>query len=117
MTLPVYRPRWNPVTELILAAVLGTAIALVLGSIVDRAKAETCPSPQPCKVLILTPDEEQALTGPRGILDTAEQGRPLDLGGAVKYFRAKIDKAPAGTPPVPVPQPRPPEADKPTETK
>src|SRR5262245_61303674 len=125
MTLPIYRPRFSPLAELAMAAALGTAIALLLGSIVDRAKAEPCPSgTQSCKVLTLTPDEEQALTGARGILDTAKQGRPLDLGGAVEYFRTKIDKAPAGTilpqtpvQTVPIPAPRPPEADKPGEAK
>lgn len=60
--------------------------------------AAQCPSPQPCRILILTQDEERALTGERMILDTAEQGRPLDLGGIVRYFREKIKNAPAGLP-------------------
>ena len=39
-----------------------------------------CPPGTPsCKVLILTPQEEQILTAPNGILATAEQARFLDL--------------------------------------
>lgn len=70
----------------------------------------TCPTPQPCKVIILTSEEESALAGtvtlqdnpPRaipGILATAEQGRPLDLTGIVRYFRDKIANAPRGISP------------------
>lgn len=61
-----------------------------------------CPAPTlqspgtTCKVITLTPLEEQALTGERGILDTAQLGRPLDLTGAVTYFREKIKVAPEG---------------------
>lgn len=58
-----------------------------------------CPTPAPCKVLTLTPEEEQALLGPKMILDTAETGRPLDLLGVVRYFRDKIASAPKGAPP------------------
>jgi hypothetical protein len=68
----------------------------------EKAKPDArllCPTPMPCKILILTTEEEQAMLGPRGILDTAEQGRPLDLLGAVKFFRDKIAKAPAGEAP------------------
>lgn len=63
-----------------------------------------CPAPTPgspsatCKVITLTPLEEQALVGERGILDTAQQGRPLDLTGAVTYFREKIKQASEGKP-------------------
>lgn len=66
--------------------------------------AVQCPAPTPqspgatCKVIVLTPLEEQALTGERGILDTAQLGRPLDLTGAVTYFRDKIKSAPEGKP-------------------
>jgi hypothetical protein len=60
-----------------------------------------CPPPQPneppgCKVLVLTPFEQNALVGPNQILDTAKQGRPLDLTNATDYFRHKIEAAPAG---------------------
>ena len=60
-----------------------------------------CPPPQPneppgCKIITLTPFEQNALVGPNQILDTARQGRPLDLTNATEYFRQKLDKAPAG---------------------
>lgn len=64
----------------------------------EPAPQPQCPTAQPCKVLTLTQEEEQALIGERSILDTALQGRPLDLGGAVTYFREKIRTAPAGQP-------------------
>ena len=62
-----------------------------------------CPPPQPneppgCKVLVLTPFEQNALVGTNMILDTARQGRPLDLTNATDYFRKKIETAPAGKP-------------------
>ena len=60
-----------------------------------------CPAPQPnepagCKVITLTPFEQNALTGTNMILDTAKQGRPLDLTNATDYFRKKVEAAPAG---------------------
>jgi hypothetical protein len=60
-----------------------------------------CPPPQPneppgCKVITLTPFEQNALLGNNMILDTARQGRPLDLGNAADYFRKKVMDAPAG---------------------
>ena len=59
--------------------------------------ATDCPTPgEPCKVVVLSPQEERALTAPNGILDTAAQGRNLELGGPVVYFKQKIAAAPAG---------------------
>lgn len=59
------------------------------------AQAPTGAQAPPSKILTLTPQEEQALVGTNGILDTAQQGRPLDLTGTVQYFRNKIREAPA----------------------
>lgn len=55
-----------------------------------------CPSPAPCKVLVINAEEEKALLGSNMVLDTAVQGRQLDLFGVVLYFRSKIAAAPAG---------------------
>lgn len=55
-----------------------------------------CQSPGPCKVLLLNAEEEKVLTTQNGILDTAQQGRSLDLGALVNYFKQKIATAPAG---------------------
>lgn len=61
------------------------------------ADATECPQGAPsCKVITITPDEEQALTAPNGILATAERARFLDLSQAVVYFRQKLQSAPAG---------------------
>lgn len=73
------------------------ACLVVTALVAFAAKATECPQGMPsCKVLILSPDEERALTGPNMILQTAEQGRYLDLGQVVKYFRDKLAAAPAG---------------------
>lgn len=59
--------------------------------------APQCPTPgEPCKVLFLTPAEEQMLTQRNGVLDTAAQGRSLDLGQFVVYFKTRLASAPSG---------------------
>lgn len=56
-----------------------------------------CPTPgEPCKILFLTPAEEQMLTQRNGVLDTAAQGRSLDLGQFVVYFKTRLASAPSG---------------------
>ncbi len=63
----------------------------------NRAGATECPQGVPkCKVLVLTPDMEQALTGPNMILDVAEWGNRAGLGSAVQFFKKAIADAPAG---------------------
>lgn len=58
---------------------------------INFARAEDCPPNfARCRVIVLNPQEEQALLQPNGVLDTAEQGRPLDNGPMVRYFRQKI---------------------------
>ncbi len=82
--------------------------ALLLASLafVTPASAADCPPGAPsCKVITLTPDEERVLTGPNQVLDTAQQGRPLDLAQIVMYFRSKIATAPAGEVSKPAPAP------------
>jgi hypothetical protein len=97
--------RWSYHISPVWLAVLLALLTLCLFYV--AAKSEElpvkCPAPPPgspatCKVLTLTPLEEQALMGERGILDTAEQGRPLDLTAVVKYFRKKIQEAASGQP-------------------
>lgn len=55
-----------------------------------------CPDNQPCKIIYLNQQEERLLTGQNGILDTAAQGRALDLGQFAVYLKQKIAGAPAG---------------------
>ena len=65
-----------------------------------------CPNVgEPCKVLVLTPAEEKILTGQNAILDTAAQGRNIELGGAVVYLKNKIATAPDGEV-IPAPKPQ-----------
>lgn len=83
---------------------LTLALALIGTPVFSQDISKTpCPSPQPnqaptCKILTLTPQEEQALLGAQGILESAEWARRLDLQGPVTYFRNKIQSAPAGVP-------------------
>jgi len=73
-------------------------VVFLLFTLDKCANAESCPpGAASCKVITLTPDEQTALLGQNGILQTAEQGRFIDLSTATRYFRAKIEAAPAGT--------------------
>lgn len=64
-----------------------------------------CPDPGvKCKVLLLNPQEEEMLMTRNGILDTAAQGRSLDLGQFSVYLKTRIGAAPQGeVKPMPVP--------------
>lgn len=59
--------------------------------------ATECPDPGvKCKVLFLNDQEEQMLMTRNGILDTAAQGRALELGQFSVYLKQKIAAAAAG---------------------
>lgn len=60
-----------------------------------------CPSPAPCKVIVLNAEEEQALLGSKMVFDTAVAARQLDMLPVANYFRNKIAQAPAGDAPKP----------------
>ena len=76
----------------VLIAFLVVCMAIVANG---TAQAADCPQGVPkCKVLVLTPDMEQALVGPNMILDTAEWGNRAGLGAAVGFFRKAITEAP-----------------------
>lgn len=81
------------------------AIAIILGALMwSFAYADPrtdCPTPAPCKVVVLTAEEERALTGPNMVFDTAVQGRQIDMFGITTYLRQKITAAPAGDVPKP----------------
>jgi hypothetical protein len=80
-----------------------------------EALAVECPDPGvKCKVLFLNPQEEQMLMIQNGILDTAAQGRSLDLGQFSVYLKTRIGAAPQGeVKPLPAPPapPSPPKVD------
>jgi hypothetical protein len=79
------------------------AVMVILVCTVARVRADDIPHAQcptagePCKILILSQQEERMLMGPNGILDTAAQARALDLGQFVVYLKTRIANAPAGT--------------------
>lgn len=79
-------------------------VIVAVGIFYGCAYGAECPTPDPCKVLTLTPQEEGFLTQPGGILDTAQKGRLVDLVGPVQYFRDRIRDAPAGEPKKPDPK-------------
>lgn len=87
------------ISTLFACDVLGFAFCMFGQALAQEpAPPPVCQTASPCKIVILSAEEEQALLGPNMILDTAQQGRPLDLSGAVTYFRDKLRQAPRGTP-------------------
>lgn len=74
----------------LVSAAVGTMFITAAGAV------DCPPGVLSCKVLTLSPQEEQILLQPNGILDTAAQGRKIDLGEVTLYFRNKIQAAPAG---------------------
>lgn len=89
---------------------VGIVLPIVFMFLGFKAFATECPSADPCRVLILTPQEEKALTAPNGVLDTAAQGRALELGQFVVYLKQRIATSPMGEPkpaekPVEAPKP------------
>lgn len=74
-----------------------TVVMALLLLLTMLARGAECPLGVPkCRVLVLTPDMEQALMGPNMILDTAEWGNRSGLGSAVQFFKKAIEAAPAG---------------------
>ncbi len=85
------RIRWD--------VVMVAAVIVFVSCVV--AFATECPPNPPnippgCKVLTLNTSEEAILVQQNGILETAAQGRKLELEGATMYFRQRIKEAPAG---------------------
>lgn len=92
-------------------AALGASLLLIASVVIARAEDPapppriTCPTAgEPCRILLLSPQEEKMLMGQNGILDTAAQARSLDLGQFAVYLKTRIAAAPAGEI-KPVPQP------------
>ncbi len=104
-------------SRLFLASLVSAAVAATIFALLTAAYpadlAVPCPTANPCKVITLTQEEEQALTGAKGILASAVDARLVDLLGVATYFRDKIRDAPNGTPrppdkPADPPKPEPP---------
>jgi hypothetical protein len=71
--------------------------AIVNGNLVQILPKVQCPTPgEKCKVLFLTEQEERLLTSQNGILDTAAQGRALELGQFAVYLKTRIAAAAQG---------------------
>lgn len=85
-----------PWTVVGVAAALSIAASAAQTPVPPVQPPGTCAPNVACKVITLDQQELQALTGQNMVLDTAEQGRPLDLGNVVKYFRNKFTTAPDG---------------------
>lgn len=83
----------------LIAVIVFLAVILFLPRPAKADPRTDCPSPAPCKVITLSAEEEQALTGPKMLFDTAVQGRQLDMMGIASYFRQKLSIAPAGDAP------------------
>ena len=86
-------------------------VAAITWLFTSHARAEDCPpNAKSCKVITLTPEEQDMLLRDKGILQTSVQARPLDLGAIVQYFVTKIEAAPAGKVQEPPKEARKPEA-------
>lgn len=85
------------------------ALAILLLSSAAAQAVECPPGMAACKIVILSPQEEQILVQPNGILPTAAEARKVDFAGAVQYFLQKIKDAPAGEAAKP-PEPKPADA-------
>ena len=78
---------------------IGVAVAIVLIglTVLARSDTPTCPPNTTCKVITVTPQEEQTLLGPNAILDMAVWAmRPLR--DWADLWREKLRTAPAGKP-------------------
>jgi hypothetical protein len=96
--------------HILLAAIIGSLLiwALLIAATVRAFSDELhipCPTQEKCKVLFLTEAEEAGLVGPNRVLDTAAQGRALELGQFAVYMKQKISSAPAGEVKKPEPAP------------
>ena len=83
---------------LLVAAALTAAFMLVVNG-VSRADnvAIECPAGAPsCKVVIMTPDEINTLTGAGLIFDSSEWANRANLSAAIAAWRNKIASAPNG---------------------
>lgn len=79
-------------------AALAAGICL-LGAMTARTEEATTSCPvgaKSCKVITITPDEEQALAGPNMIFDHAEWANRATLGQIVQAWRLKVLLAPQG---------------------
>lgn len=90
--------RWST-KEVVWVSALVAAVA-VLGVTIAWAQspdpAQCPPGAKSCKVITLTPDEEQSLLGPNMIFEHAEWANRAGLAGIVAAWRGKIANAPAG---------------------
>lgn len=70
------------------------------------AHATECPPPPQgvapgCKIITVNPAEEMSLVGPNNILDSAIWARRMELDTVARYWRDKLQTAPAGELPKP----------------
>ena len=96
--------------RIFIAASLGLLALIVMAPrlFAQEAPAYACPAnAKSCKVITLTPEEQDMLMRDKGILQTAVQARPLDLGAIIQYWVNKIEQAPAGKVEAPKETPKP----------
>lgn len=65
--------------------------------------ATTCPTPEPCRVVIVTDQMAASLTGPNMVFDQAEWAARSSLSAVVAAWRNVLANAPRGEPPKPDP--------------
>lgn len=94
---------------LLTAALLVATIALVCNALAETAPplGECPPGAPSCKVVIMTPQEEQTLTGQNGVFDQAVWASRSTMQTLVDAWKQKLAQSPNGTK---APEPKKPEA-------
>lgn len=87
----INRHKWNAIV------MFSAAAWVILYCLMRSAFAAECPTVgESCKIIMLSPTEEKILMQQNGVLDTAAQGRALDLGQFIIYLKTRINSAPQG---------------------
>lgn len=76
--------------------VVGLLVLGLCAGVLKAQEAGQCPPPtKQCKIITLTPEEEQTLIGPDMLFDQAQWARQ-QFGPLIKAWRDKLQNAPAG---------------------
>ena len=115
--------RWSGEEIWIACTFLAILILAFLSTCAHALEVHCPPAVNSCKVFVLMPEEETFLLQPRGVFETAAQGRTVDLAAGVAYLRSRLEHSetitvPPNPPkteivppaPVPLPQSRPSQA-------
>lgn len=72
------------------------AIMLAPIAVAAQENKVPCPNQMPCKVIVVTEDEEKTLTGQGMIFDAAEWANKMNFSSLVAAWKQKIATSPQG---------------------